>query len=99
MNQELVEVTDSIDTFDAFYKVQHIKLLDLPIELNDNPASPFFIKASLDFDKYELPTILPFEEFDALFRPFKNSGIFKRYLFWRRMSRHMATALVILLIL
>ena len=38
MNQELVEVTDSIDTFDAFYKVQHIRLLDIPIELNDNPA-------------------------------------------------------------
>lgn len=52
MNQELVEVTESMNTFDTFYKVQHIKLVDLPIELNDNPASPFFIKTSLDYDKY-----------------------------------------------
>lgn len=61
MNQELVEVTDSIDNFEAFYKVQHIRLTDLPINLSDNSAEPFFIKTALDYDKYELPTVLPFD--------------------------------------
>lgn len=85
MNQELVEVTDSIDTFDTNYKVQYIRLLDLPVNLNDNPAEPFFIKANLDYDKYELPNVIPFEEFDMLFRPLKSSNIFKLYLFWKKM--------------
>lgn len=54
-------MNDSIDNFSILHKVQYIRLLDLPVNLNSNPAEPFFIKAALDYDKYELNNVIPFD--------------------------------------
>lgn len=55
-----MEVIDSNDNFETFNKIQYLRIIKSPVNLNDSLAEPFFIKKALDYDKYELPTVLPF---------------------------------------
>lgn len=60
MEQELMDMSHLINNVDALYKVQYIKVMGYPINVNSNPEEPFFVQPLMDYDKYELPTVLPF---------------------------------------
>lgn len=51
MDQELMDMSHLINNVNTLYKVQYIRLINYPININSNPEEPFFVQPLMDYDK------------------------------------------------